>query len=61
MTPEGADELHGIVNNVVFPTAIDRRGERTFDFYYGMADAKIGRARCALAPAYAAAADETAA
>ncbi len=52
MKPEGADELMGIVNNVVFPTAIDRRSDRTFDFYYGMADAKIGRARCALAPAY---------
>jgi predicted GH43/DUF377 family glycosyl hydrolase len=60
MKPEGADELHGIVSNVVFPTAIDRRAERVFDFYYGMADARIGRARCALAPAYAAA-DEDAA
>jgi predicted GH43/DUF377 family glycosyl hydrolase len=60
--PEGADELLGIVNNVVFPTAIDVRADRTFEFYYGMADAKIGRARCALAPAFAgAAADETAA
>jgi predicted GH43/DUF377 family glycosyl hydrolase len=54
MKPEGADELHGIVNNVVFPTAIDQRADRVFDFYYGMADAKIGRASCALAPAYAA-------
>jgi predicted GH43/DUF377 family glycosyl hydrolase len=58
MKPEGADELLGIVNNVVFPTAIDVRGDRIFDFYYGMADAKIGRARCALAPAYAAAAED---
>jgi predicted GH43/DUF377 family glycosyl hydrolase len=65
MKPEGADELLGTVNNVVFPTAIDQRGERTFDFYYGMADAKIGRARCVLAPAcraaVAATADENAA
>jgi predicted GH43/DUF377 family glycosyl hydrolase len=61
MKPEGADELLGIVNNVVFPTAIDVRGDRTFDFYYGMADAKIGRARCALAPAYAVSAGENAA
>ena len=61
MTPESADEMHGIVSNVVFPTAIDCRADRMFDFYYGMADAKIGRARCALASAYAAAADETAA
>jgi predicted GH43/DUF377 family glycosyl hydrolase len=59
MTPEGADELQGTVNNVVFPTAIDQRADRTFDFYYGMADAKIGRARCTLAPAHVAA--ETAA
>jgi predicted GH43/DUF377 family glycosyl hydrolase len=60
LTPEGIDELHGIVNNVVFPTAIDVRAERSFDFYYGMADARIGRARLDLAPAYAAA-DENAA
>jgi len=61
MAPEGADELLGTVNNVVFPTAIDQHGERAFDVYYGMADAKIGRARFALAPAYDAAADENAA
>jgi predicted GH43/DUF377 family glycosyl hydrolase len=61
MTPEGADELLGTVNNVVFPTAIDQLSDRAFDVYYGMADARIGRARCALAPAYAAAADENAA
>jgi predicted GH43/DUF377 family glycosyl hydrolase len=60
MKPEGADEMLGIVNNVVFPTAIDVRSDRVFEFYYGMADAKIGRARCALAPAYAAV-DENAA
>ena len=55
MTPEGIDETHGIVSNVVFPTAIDVRGERLFEFYYGMADARIGRARLQLAPPYAAA------
>ena len=60
LAPEGADELHGIVSNVVFPTAIDRRADRSFDFYYGMADAKIGRARCELAPAYAAAGENAA-
>jgi predicted GH43/DUF377 family glycosyl hydrolase len=60
LTPEGVDELHGIVNNVVFPTAIDVRGGRSFDFYYGMADARVGRARLDLAPAFAAA-DENAA
>jgi len=52
MTPEGVDELHGIVGNVVFPTGIDVRAERSFDFYYGMADARIGRARLDLAPAH---------
>lgn len=61
MKPEGVDELHGIVNNVVFPTGIDVRADRTFEFYYGMADARIGRARLELAPAFAAAADENAA
>ncbi len=50
MTPEGIDETHGIVSNVVFPTAIDVRGDRLFEFYYGMADARIGRARLQLAP-----------
>jgi predicted GH43/DUF377 family glycosyl hydrolase len=50
MTPEGTDELHGVVNNVVFPTAIDVRAPRSFDIYYGMADARIGRARFDLAP-----------
>jgi predicted GH43/DUF377 family glycosyl hydrolase len=50
MSPEGVDELHGIVSNVVFPTALDVRGERSFEFFYGMADARIGRARLDLAP-----------
>lgn len=49
MTPEGVDETHGIVSNVVFPTAIEQRGERLYEFYYGMADARIGRARLQLA------------
>jgi beta-1,2-mannobiose phosphorylase / 1,2-beta-oligomannan phosphorylase len=53
MVPEGADETHGIVSNVVFPTAIDVRGERTYEFFYGMADARIGRARLQLAPPFA--------
>jgi predicted GH43/DUF377 family glycosyl hydrolase len=53
MVPEGADETHGIVNNVVFPTAIDVRGERQYEFYYGMADARIGRARLQLAEPFA--------
>jgi beta-1,2-mannobiose phosphorylase / 1,2-beta-oligomannan phosphorylase len=49
LAPSTADELHGIVSNVVFPTGIDVRGERSFDVYYGMADAKIGRASVELA------------
>jgi predicted GH43/DUF377 family glycosyl hydrolase len=50
MVPEGLDETHGIVSNVVFPTAICELGDRAFDIYYGMADARIGRARVQLAP-----------
>ncbi len=51
LSPEHPDEMHGVVNNVVFPTGIDVRGERNFDVYYGMADARIGRAAIALPPA----------
>jgi beta-1,2-mannobiose phosphorylase / 1,2-beta-oligomannan phosphorylase len=50
MVPEGIDETHGIVSNVVFPTAITTLGERFYEFYYGMADARIGRALLQLAP-----------
>jgi beta-1,2-mannobiose phosphorylase / 1,2-beta-oligomannan phosphorylase len=53
MVPEGVDEMHGIVNNVVFPTAIETIGERRYEFFYGMADARIGRARLELAPPFA--------
>ncbi len=59
LAPEHPDEVHGIVNNVVFPTGIDVRGDRKFDVYYGMADARIGRASVTLPPA--AAQDKTAA
>jgi beta-1,2-mannobiose phosphorylase / 1,2-beta-oligomannan phosphorylase len=41
-------ERVGVVNNVVFPTGIDRRtdlGERVYDIYYGMGDYCIGAAR----------------
>ena len=51
ITPENESELHGIVDNVVFPTGIDPRpdlGPRMFDFYYGMADWSIGAARLTL-------------
>jgi len=60
LVPENRDELHGVVSNVVFPTAIDTLGARNFDVYYGMADARIGCVRIELAPARSAA-DETAA
>jgi len=50
MVPQGIAETHGIVSNVVFPTAITTLGERFYEFYYGMADARIGRALLQLAP-----------
>ncbi len=46
--PQAGAELHGAVGHVVFPTGIDRRGEREFDIYYGMADYEIGRGRLTL-------------
>lgn len=49
MVPEGIDETHGIVNDVVFPTALCEVGDRTYEVYYGMADARVGRARIELA------------
>ena len=51
LKPEASSELRGIVDNVVFPTAIDPRpdlGARVFDFYYGMADWSIGAGRLTL-------------
>ena len=45
LAPTRPDELHGIVDNVVFPTALDDRGDGRIDVYYGMADARIGVAR----------------
>jgi predicted GH43/DUF377 family glycosyl hydrolase len=50
LAPETPDERHGIVNDVVFPTGIDRAGTggREFDVYYGMADVRVGRARLLL-------------
>ncbi len=42
LEPELHTEMHGIVPNVVFPTAIDVRGEGLLDVYYGMADSSIG-------------------
>ncbi|MEI9899454.1 MAG: glycosidase [Hyphomicrobium sp.] len=49
LVPEGPLELRGTVDNVVFPTGIDRRDDLgmpdRFDIYYGMADDRIGVAR----------------
>jgi predicted GH43/DUF377 family glycosyl hydrolase len=49
MTPDLPTEKQGLVANVVFPTAIDQRLDlhrpERFDFYYGMADSRIGAAR----------------
>ena len=46
LTPDMAQERHGVVANVVFPTAIDRRNDiglpNRCDVYYGMADSRIG-------------------
>jgi hypothetical protein len=39
-----------VVPNVVFPTAIDPRGEGEADVYYGMADARIGAFRLTMGP-----------
>jgi predicted GH43/DUF377 family glycosyl hydrolase len=63
LTPETAGERSGIVNNVVFPTGIDRLGPdaRSSDVYYGMADARIGVARFSFGPATFAASAESAA
>ncbi len=45
LVPEAADERFGTVDNVVFPTGIDDRGNGTLDVYYGMADKYIGVVR----------------
>ncbi len=49
LVPEGPLECRGTVDQVVFPTGIDRRDDLgtpdRFDVYYGMADDRIGVAR----------------
>ncbi len=45
LIPETGEETAGIVDNVVFPTGIDDRGNGVYDIYYGMADKYIGVAR----------------
>jgi predicted GH43/DUF377 family glycosyl hydrolase len=49
LVPKGPLERIGTVDDVVFPTGIDRRDDLgtpdRFDVYYGMADDRIGVAR----------------
>jgi beta-1,2-mannobiose phosphorylase / 1,2-beta-oligomannan phosphorylase len=45
MIPEVGEETSGTVDNVVFPTGVDDRGNGAIDVYYGMADKYIGAAR----------------
>ena len=45
LEPETTEESKGIVDNVVFPTAIDAHDGGEADVYYGMADFRIGAAR----------------
>jgi hypothetical protein len=44
LEPEEETERFDVVDNVVFPTAIDDRGGGRIDVYYGMADARMGAA-----------------
>ena len=49
LVPESDEERRGVVSDIVFPTGIDVASKaRSYDVYYGMADARIGRARLAL-------------
>lgn len=45
LIPEIGEEKSGTVDNVVFPTGADDRGNGVLDVYYGMADKYIGVAR----------------
>ncbi|HEX6292335.1 MAG TPA: hypothetical protein VFZ66_24320 [Herpetosiphonaceae bacterium] len=45
LAPDTAEEQRGVVDNVVFPTAVDLRANGQIDVFYGMADARIGVAR----------------
>jgi predicted GH43/DUF377 family glycosyl hydrolase len=54
LVPDGPLECHGAVENVVFPTGVDRRDDLGMpdrvDVYYGMADDRIGVARLDVPP-----------
>jgi predicted GH43/DUF377 family glycosyl hydrolase len=43
--PVTPDERFGVVDDVVFPTGLDFRGDDKYHVYYGAADAKISLAR----------------
>lgn len=45
LEPSTQGETVGLVNNVVFPTALDVRDDDRIDVYYGMADSRIGAGR----------------
>jgi len=49
LRPELPEEIGGVINDVVFPTGVDRRDDigqpDRVDVYYGMADNRIGVAR----------------
>jgi predicted GH43/DUF377 family glycosyl hydrolase len=48
LAPDVAEEIMGIVPNVVFPTGTDLHRDGTIDVYYGMADSRIGVAQASL-------------
>jgi beta-1,2-mannobiose phosphorylase / 1,2-beta-oligomannan phosphorylase len=48
LIPDTEHEVFGIVNDVVFPTGVDRLSDDVVDVYYGMADARIGVCRMRL-------------
>jgi len=48
LVPETEEETQGVVDNVVFPTGVDDRGNGVLDVYYGMADRFIGAVRVRL-------------
>lgn len=50
LVPDTDQELHGVVNDVVFPTGVDQVAPHVVDVYYGMADARIGACRMWLDP-----------
>ena len=56
LSPDALEEREGIVNNVVFPTAIEPADGGAWVFY-GMADARIGVARLWVEPAVPAGSD----